>query len=90
MSKKEKKQKKEKIIYIDDGSTVSDMSAFGSKKPKDSVPYTDKQDRPLPRWRQILHTYFDSMGMMFLPMLVFMGVIAVIFLILWLFFRFVA
>ncbi len=89
MSKKnEKKQKKEKIVYVDDGSTVVDMSALNPSRQKSAVDSTDQTSRP--RWRQILDTYFESVKMMLLPMLIFMGAIALVFLIVWLLFRFVA
>lgn len=86
MSKREKpkKEKKEKIIYIDDGSTVVDMSAL-SKKPKKEK-RIDPDKKPRPRWMQIVKTYFDSMRLMLFPMLVVMGIIAIAFLILWILF----
>ena len=81
MSKK--KKKKEKITYIDDGSSFTDMSStYGplhnaSKRPKASSSS---------RFKDILITYFDSVRMMFLPMLVTIGIISLAFLILWLLF----
>ncbi len=85
--REEKKKKKEKIIYVDDGSTIVDMSALGGAS-EGEKPYRDDTQKPLPRWRQILRTYFESMRLMILPMLVFMGLIAVAFFILWLIFQF--
>ncbi|MBQ9804953.1 MAG: hypothetical protein IJW49_00365 [Clostridia bacterium] len=82
--KKAKKQK-EKIIYVDDGSTVVDMSAFG--KPKKETPDGSLQasgEKPKPRWRMILSDYFASVKMMFFPMLAVMGIISVAFLIVFL------
>ncbi len=83
-NKNEKKQKKEKTVYIDDGRSFADMSAFRKEasEPKESF----GSERPLPRWRQIINTYFESVRMMFLPMLAFMGGIALLFFILWLLF----
>ena len=91
MSKKiEKKQKKEKIIYVDDGSTIADMSALGNgKKESQSMMYSSAR-KPKARWREILDTYFESVRMMLLPMLVVMGLIAVVFGGLWLIFTFFA
>ncbi len=84
MSNKEKKQKKEKPVYVDDGRSFADMSMF--RKEKEETPTTYQTERPLPRWRQIINTYFESVRMMFLPMLAFMGGIALLFFILWLIF----
>ena len=76
--KKEKKKKKEKIVYIDDGSTVCDMSGLRQTK----RPYTPdihgyntprKRQKPPSRARAIVNTYLDSVKMMILPMLVFIG-----------------
>ena len=91
MSKKsEKRQRKEKIIYVDDGSTIADMSALGNsnKEPENSVYSSFK--KPKARWREILDTYFESVKMMLLPMLIVMGLITVVFGGLWLIFTFLA
>lgn len=93
-SKKEKKEKKkkEKVVYIDDGSTVFDMSGLRqTKKPfaPDIHGYgtpKKKRQKPPSRFRAILNTYFDSVKLMLLPMLVFIGIIAVAFFFLWLIF----
>ncbi|MBR3895224.1 MAG: hypothetical protein IKJ35_08800 [Clostridia bacterium] len=84
-------KKKEKIIYIDDGSTVVDMSGLRqTKKPltPDVHGYgtPNKRQKQPSRWRSIVGTYFDSMKMMLLPMLAFIGIIAVAFFFLWLIF----
>lgn len=83
-----KKQKKEKIVYVDDGSTVVDMSALDSSRGKVAREPVEHSSRP--RWRQIIDTYIESVKMMLLPMLVFMGAITVVFLIVWLLFRLAA
>ncbi len=74
---KNKKKKKNKPIYIDDGSTISDMSGVGrSKAPKRDVSY-----RPHASFKEQFQTYRDAVKMMFLPMLAVLGIIALAFLI---------
>ena len=78
-----KKKKKEKVVYIDDGRTISDMSGvggvgmFGEKKPRKTAP----KQAPLryrtssrERWQ----TYTDAVKRMFVPMLVVLGAIILI------------
>ena len=88
---KAEKKKKEKIIYIDDGSTVFDMSGLQqTKKPifPDIHGYnaSKRRQKSPSRWKAIVRTYVDSVKMMLLPMLVFIGIIAVAFFLLWLVF----
>ncbi len=84
MADKQKRQKKEKIKYIDDGSTVVDMQ-----------PLEDANRRPgqKPRdWgakgtlREQMRTYFAAVKLMFVPMLVTLGLIFVSFLLTWIIF----
>ena len=90
-----KKKKKEKVVYIDDGRTISDMSGvggvgmFGEKKPRKTAP----KQAPLryrtssrERWQ----TYTDAVKRMFVPMLVVLGAIIIIYMILSLVFLFLA
>ena len=90
--KEKKEKKKEKIVYIDDGSTVCDMSGLRqTKKPfmPDIHGYNTppkKRRKPPSRWRSIVNTYLDSVKMMLLPMLVFIGIIAIAFFFLWMIF----
>jgi hypothetical protein len=90
-----KKKKKEKVVYIDDGRTISDMSGvggvgmFGEKKPRKTAP----KQAPLryrtssrERWQ----TYTDAVKRMFVPMLVVLGAIILIYMILSLVFLFLA
>ena len=71
------KQKKEKIIYIDDGRTIADMSnvSGGFRNPQ--------RPRYVPpaSLGQQLKTYWNAMKMMFLPMLAVIGGIMLIFVI---------
>ena len=81
---KEKKKKKEKIVYVDDGSRIADMSML-----RPTVSEQRRTDeKPRPRWRQILDTYFESVKLMFLPMLAFLGIVTVAFIILFIVFSF--
>ena len=88
MSKNKKKQKKEreKITWIDDGSTVADMSGvgrgLGGNRPSKPKP-TNKKGKPMNRFQECATTYFGAMKMMFIPMLVTLGIICLVFLILW-------
>lgn len=91
---KKKKEKKQKPIYIDDGSTVYDMSGLdaarrrgfsnGGQKaqtpPKASVPRGLKSR---PKFKDCVRTYIDSVKLMFLPMLVVLGILAAVFMMLW-------
>ncbi len=74
MSKK--KQKKQKVIYYDDNSTIADMS---------NIPHARKPDAPrAPRstFREKMKTYFSAVKMMIFPMCVVLFILALLFLIL--------
>lgn len=75
------KKKKNKVRYIDDGRTVADMSALGGGKKRSGTSY----DRPRSTRHDKWNTYKNSVKMMFVPMLVTMAAIAVIFGIIYLF-----
>ena len=98
MSKKPKKTK-QKVVYIDDGSTVADMSGVrGGTAPRPGATSTrrpskpGKRTRPEPATRagQIRRTYFDAMRSMVGPMLVMIGGISVAFLLVWIILGFFA
>lgn len=74
MSKKKEKQKKEKIIYIDDGRTIADMSALPDKNKWAKRGTTSS-------FGDIWRTYWNAVRMMLLPMLVTLGFLLVVFLI---------
>lgn len=91
MSKKNQKKKKEKIVYIDDGSTISDMSGVGRGGRGNAAqdrPTRAGRDpnllRPRASFKEQRNTYFAAVKMMILPMLVTIGIISIAFLILWL------
>ncbi len=69
-----KKQKKEKIRYIDDGRTLADMSNV-----KGGMDWTKKgtTSRPADIWK----TYWNAVKMMFKPMMVTIGFIIAAYLI---------
>ena len=71
-------KKKEKTTYVDDGRTIADMSGVhrGFRLPERS-PYT-----PRPKAKEVWKTYFAAVKMMFIPMLVTVGAIIVIYMIL--------
>ncbi len=93
MAKKEKK-KREKVVYIDDGRTIADMSnlptrglgrSLSDARPKRELSETEKAfNRTRPAWRDHLATYFAAVRMMFIPMLAVIGIICIAFLILYL------
>lgn len=78
MSKQNKKEKKEKITYIDDGRTIVDMSGVGGGKTNNSS--NKRRSTAGEKWQ----TYWEAVKMMFLPMLVVIGIICVAFLLLYL------
>lgn len=80
----EKKEKKAKTVYVDDGRTIADMSGIqggASKFFRDNGPsYTSFKDK--------MTTFFDAFCMMLLPTAVFGAGLAVVFGIAWLLFKF--
>ena len=77
------KKKKEKVIYVDDGRTIADMSGVqggASKFFQNNGPsYTSFKDK--------CATFVDAFCMMLLPTAVFGGALAVLFGIMWLIFK---
>jgi len=69
-------KKKEKIIWVDDGRTIADMSAVGGRRSAPSKPTA--YHAPL---KDQLRTLLDAMGFMFLPALAVLGILAAAFLI---------
>ena len=84
MAKREKKAKKEKIRYIDDGSTVVDMQPLVDANRR---PWQKKQEGGAKGTvREQIRTYFAAVKLMLVPMFVTLGIIFVSFLITWIFF----
>ena len=77
-----KKKKKEKVTYIDDGSTIADMSALGGGRSMN----LGERGGIKEQWQ----TYKRAVRQMFKPMLVTMGAICVVFLVLYLLFELAA
>lgn len=88
------KKKREKVVWIDDGRTIADMSnlptrglgrSLSDARSKKEMSETEKQFyKAQPKWREYLATYFAAVRMMFLPMLAVIGIICIAFLILYL------
>ena len=72
-----KRKKKPKVVYIDDGRTIADMSNVGYGTPK-APRATGSTARD--KWR----TYWEAVRMMLVPMLVTLGIITVAYLLLFL------
>ena len=72
----DKKQKKEKVRYIDDGRTIADMSALSGVDKRYTGPKGTFKDQ--------VRTYWNTVKLMFVPMMVTIGIITLAFLIMWL------
>ncbi len=72
MSKKEKKQK---VVYIDDGRTIADMSALQGEESRPAQPQYSSGSRFKDCW----NTYWSATRMMFLPTLVICGGMALLY-----------
>ena len=71
------KKKKQKVKYIDDGRTIADMSGVSG--------VDNKYTGPKGTFKDQLRTYWNTVKLMFVPMMVTIGIIAAVFLIMWLF-----
>jgi hypothetical protein len=76
MSKDKKKNKKEKVKYVDDGRTLYDMSALGGGNRGLHVGNGTMKDQA--------RTYFAAVRQMIIPMFITIGIICVAFGLLWL------
>lgn len=72
----DKKEKKPKIKYIDDGRTLADMSGLRGVDKR----YTGAKGG----FREQARTYWNAVKLMFVPMMVTIGIISLAFLIMWL------
>ena len=71
----DKKDKKPKIKYIDDGRTLADMSGLRG---------VDKRYvGPKGGFKEQARTYWNTVKLMFMPMMVTIGIITLAFLIMW-------
>ena len=86
MAKKKQKQKKEKVIYYDDNSTIADMSKVGRKGQTSSTQQSSidasgmRKVKPYSTSRDKWNTYWAAVKMMFKPMLIVLGVLTALFL----------
>lgn len=69
------KKKKEKVVYVDDESTLADMSAFRG----DTVESNQSNGTAGDRW----NTYWSAVKMMFGPMLVVIVGMCIVYMITW-------
>ena len=74
MKKANNKKKKSKKVYIDDGSTIADMSNLRAQGLRGSG------TRRRASFREQFRTYISAVKLMFLPMLAVLGIIALAFL----------
>jgi hypothetical protein len=84
-----KKEKKQKIKYVDDGSTIADMSGLNGEHSSKDKPKKERAARPRQQLarssgKEIFRTYIESVKLMFLPMLAVLGLLAVAFLLVYL------
>ena len=81
---KQQKPKKEKIRYVDDGSTVVDMRPLedANRRPGQKP----RQPGAKGTLREQARTYFAAVRLMFWPMMITLGIIFVSFLITWIIF----
>lgn len=84
MAKKNKKEKKEKIRYVDDGSTVVDMQPLEDSRRRPGEKPRDPGAKGT--LREQMRTYFAAVKLMFVPMMITLGIIFVSFLLTWIFF----
>ena len=77
------KKKKEKVIFIDDGRTLADMSNVGGRRLSNHNPA-----RPRPDAKEVWKTYWSAVKMMFTPMLIVITALGVIYMILYVLFLF--
>ena len=80
MSDKNKKKKKPKTVYVDDGRTIADMSALGGSRPLGS----GMSKRSTGTAKERMQTYLHACKTMLMPMFVTLGIISAAFLILYL------
>ena len=76
--------KKKKPKYIDDGRTIADMSGVNGMK-KRSDDKLERLDRPNSSFKAQWNTYWSTVKAMLLPMLVVIGIICVVFGLMYLF-----
>ena len=76
------KKKKQKVVYVDDGRTLADMS--GIQSPRLNRPKYGSRSTAKEKW----DTYWTAVRMMFVPMLVALGALTIIYVIIYIAFSF--
>ena len=76
------KKKKEKVIYIDDGRTIADMSNVSGGFSR----YSRPKWQPSPRFKDVWQTYWMAVKLMLWPMLVVIACIGLIYVIMYVLF----
>ncbi len=77
---KDNKIKKEKVVYYDDGHTISDMSCLNNSKKKTQQQYTT-YNKPRATEREKLKTFFAAFKMMIGPTIVALTILAILYII---------
>ncbi len=80
-----KKPKKEKVRYYDDGRTVADMSNVSGPRLSKRNPYQPRSSAK-ERW----DTYWNAVKKMFVPMLVVIVIMCIIYMIAYVYFSLIA
>ena len=71
--KEEKKKEKEKVVYYDDGRTLADMSGVGRPRSQGSKS----------TFREKWNTYWAAVKMMLIPMAIVVGILVIMYLIMY-------
>ncbi len=77
-------KKKEKVIYVDDGRTLADMSGVSGPR------LTRNPAKASTRFKDAWKTYWNAVKMMFLPMLAVIGALVVLYGVMYLIFSLAA
>ena len=69
-------KKKEKVKYVDDGRTLAEMSGVRGGRLYDRNPL-----QPRPSFKEVWKTYWNAVKMMFVPMLVVVCAICIVYMV---------
>ena len=73
-----KNKKKEKTVYIDDGSSIADMSSLSK-----GLAQSSRRLGGRPTFKECFKTYIEAVKMMIKPMFITIGIITIAFLIIY-------
>ena len=81
-----KGKKKKKTVYVDDGSSICDMSALGKGRSRNNSGYRSNKYTfgTSSRFQECFKTYIAAVKMMIKPMFITIGIITLAFLIVYL------